>query len=196
MTVAPTIGEDDGGNFNANTRAYAYMFQGCTSLTNINIDAFGYHTTVAAESYAYMFQGCSNLNFNINYNTVQAYNTMFMSFYDLAYFLPKLQNISVSGDAYKYMFYNCYNLTVAPILYSTYTYTNSYQYMFCGCSTLSVIVDTGKIAPGYSLGSQYTYWLDDASSTGVLHICCTGCDVSVEGIRYYLPSQWAIHFLQ
>ena len=133
MTVAPTIGEDDGGNFNANTRAYAYMFYGCTSLTNINIDAFGYHTTVAAESYAYMFDGCYNLNFNINYDTVQAYNTMFMSFYDLATFLPKLQNISVSGDAYKYMFHNCYNLTVAPILYSTNTYTNSYQYMFCGC---------------------------------------------------------------
>ena len=91
---------------------YAYMFYGCTSLTQAPALPA---TTLAVSCYAYMFYGCTSLT--------QA---------------PALPATTLAVSCYYSMFYGCTSLTQAPALPATTLAVNCYRGMFYGCSSLKL----------------------------------------------------------
>ena len=118
-------------------QCYAYMFYGCTGLTQAPalpaitiVDACYYSmfqdctgltqaptllaTTLADWCYAYMFKGCTSLT--------QA---------------PELPATTLADYCYQQMFYGCTGLTQAPALPATTLTTQCYTQMFRGCTSLT-----------------------------------------------------------
>jgi hypothetical protein len=92
---------------------YAYMFQGCTSLTTApELPA----TTLTEGCYAYMFQGCTSLKS-----------------------VPKLPATTLADYCYIYIFSGCKSLTTAPELPATTLADYCYTYMFFNCTVLNSI---------------------------------------------------------
>ena len=89
---------------------YAYMFYGCTSLTQAPALPV---TTLSNHCYYYMFYGCTSL--------IQA---------------PALPATTLSSSCYAYMFYGCTSLTQAPALPATTLKSYCYQHMFRSCTSL------------------------------------------------------------
>ena len=90
---------------------YAYMFYGCTSLTQAPALPA---TTLANYCYQQMFQNCTSLT--------QA---------------PALPATTLAGRCYKYMFSGCTSLTQAPALPATTLAANCYYSMFQNCASLT-----------------------------------------------------------
>ena len=89
---------------------YAYMFDGCTSLTTApELPA----TTLTYRCYAYMFEGCTGL-------TVA----------------PELPATTLEGECYAYMFDGCTSLITAPELPATTLTYRCYESMFYGTNVL------------------------------------------------------------
>ena len=95
------------------TYCYAYMFYGCTSLTQApELPA----TTLTVSCYRHMFYNCTSLT--------QA---------------PQLPATTLAGNCYFNMFYGCTSLTQAPELPATTLATYCYFNMFYGCTSLTTI---------------------------------------------------------
>ena len=90
---------------------YAYMFQGCTALTQApSLPA----TTLTDGCYKFMFRDCTALT--------QA---------------PSLPATTLANGCYAYMFQGCTALTQAPSLPATTLADVCYGYMFQGCTALT-----------------------------------------------------------
>ena len=144
-------------------RCYAYMFNGCTSLTTApELPAMKLETLC----YGYMFYGCTSLTAapelpatQTNYN---CYSNMFngctsmttapsvlpaMTLYNDCYeymfastaitAAPELPAMTMRPNCYLSMFYRCSSLTTAPELPATTLNTNCYKNMFCACTSLT-----------------------------------------------------------
>lgn len=144
-------------------RCYAYMFNGCTSLTTApELPAMKLETLC----YGYMFYGCTSLTAapelpatQINWN---CYSNMFngctsmttapsvlpaMTLYNNCYEYmfastaiteaPELPAMTMRPNCYQNMFYRCKSLTTAPELPATTLNTNCYKNMFCACTSLT-----------------------------------------------------------
>ena len=94
---------------------YAYMFSGCTSLTQAPALPA---TTLEEGCYCNMFYGCTSLT--------QA---------------PSLPANTLKTNCYSQMFFGCSSLTQAPVLPATILAPYCCQLMFYGCSSLTQAPD-------------------------------------------------------
>ena len=119
---------------------YAYMFQGCTSLTTApELPA----TTLTEVCYAYMFQGCTSLKS-----------------------APKLPATSLANYCYIYIFSGCESLTTAPELPATTLADYCYTYMFFNCTLLNSI----KIGyTGNYSGVHFNNWVSGVARSGTFY---------------------------
>jgi hypothetical protein len=103
---------DNNITFNIADYCYAYMFNGCTSLTTApSLPA----TTLAHSCYNRMFYGCTSLTT-----------------------APSLPATTLSNYCYRYMFADCTSLTTAPSLPATTLANSCYYNMFSNCTGLKV----------------------------------------------------------
>ena len=114
---------------------YAYMFYGCTSLTQAPALP---STTLAPSCYAYMFYGCTSLTQ-----------------------VPALHATTLANSCCMYMFYGCTSLTQVPALTAKKLAPSCYAYMFKGCTSLT----QAPLLPATKLvDSCYTYMFNDCTS--------------------------------
>ena len=108
-----------------------YMFQGCTSLTNVPL-----FDTSAVTDMSYMFRGCTSLTNVPLFDTSAVTNmsAMFQGCTSLAN-VPLFDTSAVTDM--KYMFRDCTSLTNVP-LFDTSAVTDM-QYTFAGCTSLTSI---------------------------------------------------------
>lgn len=100
-----------GGVLTAPTHCYAFMFYGCTSLTQApTLPA----TTLDESCYKTMFYACTSLSK-----------------------APALPATTLAKSCYSYMFYGCTSLTQAPALPATTLAESCYSFMFNGCTSLT-----------------------------------------------------------
>ena len=116
---------------------YAYMFQGCTSLTQAPALPA---TTLAINCYLHMFQDCTSLTqapaLPATTLTNSCYHSMFQGCTSLTQ-APALPATTLAVSCYGGMFQGCTSLTQAPALPAT-TLTNScYHSMFMHCTSLT-----------------------------------------------------------
>ena len=131
---------------------YAYMFQGCTNLTEVpNLPA----TALAEGCYQNMFKECVNLTIPPNLPATaladRCYQNMFNGCTDLIR-APKLPATSLSSRCYDYMFYGCTSLFEAPELPAITLAEYCYNGMFYGCTNLT----TAPELPAITL-AEYCY---------------------------------------
>lgn len=129
---------------------YAYMFSGCSSLTEAqDLPA----TTLVTGCYAYMFQGCSSLTEapELPAETLNnyCYQSMFSGCSSLTT-APALPATKLGGYCYQYMFLDCKSLTKAPALPATTLTSYCYTSMFSGCKALT----TAPELPATTLSTQ------------------------------------------
>ena len=105
---------------------YAYMFNGCTSLTQApSLPA----TTLTSDCYREMFKGCTSLT--------QA---------------PSLPATTLNGGCYREMFYGCTNLIQIPALLATTIPWGCYDSMFYGCTGIKLsATQTGEYTQLYRI---------------------------------------------
>ena len=123
----PTLADD----------CYAYMFQGCTALTQApSLPS----TTLANNCYTSMFQDCTALTQapSLPSTTLanNCYTSMFMGCTALTQ-APSLPSTTLALNCYSSMFQDCTALTQAPSLPSTTLANNCYASMFQGCTALT-----------------------------------------------------------
>ena len=116
---------------------YAYMFYGCTSLTQAPALPA---TTLALYCYAHMFRDCTSLTQApaLPATTMKGhcYYYMFSGCTGLTQ-APALPATTLAAYCYEYMFYDCTSLTQAPALPATTVAIYCYAYMFRGCTGLT-----------------------------------------------------------
>ena len=116
---------------------YAYMFYGCTSLTQAPALPA---TTLAPYCYAYMFRDCTSLTQApaLPATTMKGhcYYYMFSGCTGLTQ-APALPATTLAPYCYEYMFWDCTSLTQAPALPATTLAIYCYTYMFRGCTGLT-----------------------------------------------------------
>ena len=103
---------ESGANPTMENYCYAYMFQGCTALTQAPLLPA---TTLVDSCYVYMFSGCTALT--------QA---------------PLLPATTLANSCYEGMFQGCTALTQAPSLPATTLANSCYEAMFQGCTSLKL----------------------------------------------------------
>lgn len=115
---------------------YAYMFQGCTSLTTApKLPA----TTLSNNCYRYMFSGCTVLTKLPELPaTILADSCYYYMFENCRATLtaPQLPATSLSPSCYFAMFKDCRNLSEAPELPAKNLSSSCYQGMFQTCTSL------------------------------------------------------------
>ena len=118
------------------SRCYAYMFSGCTSLTQAPALPA---TTLADSCYYRMFSGCTSLTqapaLPATTLVSSCYHRMFASCTSLAQ-APALPATTLAVNCYEYMFADCTSLIQAPALPATTLAVNCYYRMFSGCTSL------------------------------------------------------------
>ena len=117
---------------------YAYMFQGCTALTQAPALPA---TTLANYCYSNMFYNCTSLTqapaLPATTLSSRCYEGMFYGCTSLTQ-VPELPATALANYCYSGMFYNCTSLTQAPELPATTLADNCYYYMFRGCTSLKL----------------------------------------------------------
>ena len=171
-------------------RCYAYMFQGCSSLTSApvlpatTLASYCYFamfygctsltsapelpaTTLALNCYASMFQSCTSLTAapELPATTLaqRCYTSMFQGCTSLTT-APELPATTLTNNCYIAMFQNCTSLTTAPELPATTLANRCYDSMFSGCSSLNYIKALFTTDP--SSGSYTTNWVSGVAPTG------------------------------
>ena len=119
------------------TYCYAYMFSGCTSLTQApELPA----TTLADYCYVSMFRNCTSLTTTSELPATTlanyCYSNMFYGCTSLTQ-APQLPATTLADSCYRGMFYNCTSLTTAPELPATTLADYCYFNMFYGCTSLT-----------------------------------------------------------
>ena len=126
-----------GGHPTMANYCYAYMFYGCTSLTQAPALPA---TTVEGYCYAHMFRDCTGLTQApaLPATTMKGhcYYYMFSGCTGLTQ-APALPATTLANFCYEYMFYGCTGLTQAPALPATTVAGYCYAYMFRGCTSLT-----------------------------------------------------------
>ena len=116
---------------------YAYMFYGCTSLTQAPALPA---TTLAPYCYEYMFCDCTSLTqapaLPATTLEIYCYTYMFRGCTGLTQ-APALPATTMMNYCYSSMFYGCTALTQAPALPATTMATCCYNWMFRGCTSLT-----------------------------------------------------------
>ena len=115
---------------------YAYMFSGCTPLTQApELPA----TTLVSKCYYYMFSGCTSLTQApaLPATTLHAfcYGSMFSGCTSLIQ-APALPATTLYASCYTSMFSGCTSLIQAPALPATTLEINCYNTMFANCTSL------------------------------------------------------------
>lgn len=118
-------------------RAYKEMFRGCTALTAApTLPA----TNLKDWCYSYMFYNCTSLKTAPTLPATElaedCYNAMFAECTNLTK-APQLPAMKIPASAYALMFYKCTSLTAAPKLPATEIAASSYYEMFAGCTSLT-----------------------------------------------------------
>ena len=116
---------------------YAFMFMGCTGLTQApELPA----TTLAQNCYGYMFYDCASLTQapELPATTMASYcySEMFSYCTSLKQ-APKISATTVADYCFYYMFRHCESLTQAPELPATTMASYCYQGMFSSCTSLT-----------------------------------------------------------
>ena len=176
--------------FNIADYCFAYMFNGCTSLTTApSLPA----TTLPRYCYYYMFYGCTSLTTapslpatTIPSNSFSCYGSMFRNCTSLTT-APSLPATTISDSGYSYMFYGCTSLTRPPSLPATTLRPYCYSYMFAGCTSLTTVpylrattilnncyqymfYGCTALKVSYNTASGYNYsWQIPASGTGTTY---------------------------
>ena len=158
--------------------AYAYMFDGCTSLESvptISATTFSEGSCYAmfrdcasienppvldgpylADSvYALMFKGCTSLKTIPSLSSWDIKYSCYESMFEGCTSIENSSSLNLNNTAtncFKAMFKGCTSLKNAPTLSSTYLYSSCYESMFEGCSSL----ETAPALPAKSL-SNYCY---------------------------------------
>ena len=116
---------------------YAYMFNGCTNLTQAPALPA---TTLAGYCYQGMFRGCTSLTQApvLPATTLDeyCYADMFSNCTSLTQ-VPALSATTLTNNCYQAMFAGCTSLTQAPALPATTLAGYCYQAMFHGCTSLT-----------------------------------------------------------
>lgn len=179
------------GNNTTQYQAYAYMFSGCSSLTDSYITFTG--TKAANSEFKAMFRGCSNLvNLNITslpYTTIYS-NGMYEMFRGCSKITtaPTLSGTTLNESCYQGMFYDCTNLETAPELLATTLTTNCYKQMFFNCSKINYI----KCLANSSSSNYSSQWLYNVSPTGTF---VKKRNISWSTGASGIPSGWTIEQL-
>ena len=157
-----TDGKGNDPNVTLQEMCYAYMFEGCTALTEApELPATGIPKSAYKEMfrgctalttaptlpatnlkdwcYSYMFYNCTSLTTAPTLPAKElaedCYNAMFGECTSLTA-APQLPAMKIPASAYAYMFYKCTSLTAAPELPATEIAASSYYEMFAGCTNL------------------------------------------------------------
>ena len=135
----------------AASTCYYYMFNGCTSLTNVpKLPA----TTLTNGCYRYMFQGCTSLTT-----------------------APELPATTLADYCYADMFNGCTSLTTAPVLPATTLTNGCYDSMFNGCTSLTTAPELPATTLTYSCYSDMFYGCSSLNNITMLatDISASGC---------------------
>lgn len=167
---------------------YAYMFDGCTSLTTApTLPA----TTLAESCYKDMFYRCTSLT---TAPTILPATTLANSCYSSMFYYctslttaPQLPATTLEGSCYSGMFWGCTSLTTAPKLPATTLTNYCYSNMFYGCTSLSAVT---CLATDISASYCTDDWVGGVAPSGVFTKAAsmTGWATGVNGI----PSTWNI----
>ena len=114
----------------------AYMFSGCTNITEINLSNFN---TSLVEEMSYMFNNCSSLtSLDLsNFNTSLVANMLCMFYGCSSLTSLDLSNFNVSlVDVMEYMFYGCSSLAFLDLSSFNTSLVRIINNMFDGCSKL------------------------------------------------------------
>ena len=133
-----SLTDENGGdpNVRLSNYCYAYMFDGCRSLTSApELPA----TTLSDNCYYQMFSDCINLTsapaLPATKLTKGCYSSMFVGCTSLTS-APALPATTLSEWCYDDMFRGCTSLTSAPALPAAILRAYCYEYMFEGCTSL------------------------------------------------------------
>ena len=135
---------------------YDQMFCKCTSLTTApNLPA----TTLAKECYYYMFSECTNLtqaptSLPATEMKESCYSGMFSECTSLIN-PPALPATTLAKKCYYFMFYECNNLASAPALSATTLAESCYAGMFSECTSLT----NPPALPATNLAEQCYYYM-------------------------------------
>ena len=127
---------------NINTKIIAnmsQMFQGCYSLTSINLTNFN---TQNVEDMSWMFYNCTSLSFinlsSLNTQNVKDMYKMFSNCYSLSSI--NLTNFNTQKvEDMSWMFYNCYSLSYISLSNFNTQNAKDMSWMFSNCYSLSSI---------------------------------------------------------
>lgn len=164
-----------------------YMFNNCKSLVNAPELEF---TTISASGCTSMFGNCSELVTSPSeLKPTSIGNNTYQGMFDNCTKLetiPKIKATSVGSRSCRYMFNNCTNLTSVELLASGLG-TATYSYMFNGCSSLNHIA-----VPYFTSWNTSTFegWVGGVASTGtfVKPSALTSIPTGTSGI----PSGWTV----
>ena len=134
---------------------YAYMFEGCSSLTTApELPA----TRLSERCYYSMFSGCTSLTT-----------------------APDLPATTLANYCYAGMFLGCTSLTAAPELPATTLARSCYSGMYNGCTNINYIK---MLATDVSTPRCLNNWVDGVASTGtfIKHPDMTSLPTGVSGI--------------
>lgn len=131
---------------------YAYMFYGCTALTQAPVLPA---TTLASSCYQHMFRDCTSLikapALPATTLTVNCYYRMFSGCTGLSQ-VPALPATTLKADCYHSMFRSCTSLTQVPALPATVLADNCYDSMFYNCTGLKLsTTQTGEYTVAYRI---------------------------------------------
>ena len=119
------------------------MFNGCTSLEDVQDVLFTEESVLSTNTCGCMFQGCTSLKkapelpaMNLNKN---CYSYMFNGCTSLTEVPESLPAMKLYSSCYSSMFYGCTSLQKAPKLPAETLVNGCYKYMFQGCTSLNEI---------------------------------------------------------
>lgn len=169
-------------------QCYAYMFYGCTNLSNApDLPA----TTLEQSCYTSMFENCSKLSKapDLPATTLApgCYGLMFRGCIALKTVPATLPATTLMLQCYYGMFYNCNNLTNAPTLPAKSLVSYCYHVMFYGCTKLNSIKAMFTTTPSADYTSNWVYGVS-ASGTFTKNKSATWDVIGTNGI----PDGWTI----
>ena len=160
------LGKDTLPTLKIGPNAYEYLFNGCTSITDVSQFELS-ATQLSPYCYFHMFEGCtgitdiSNLTLKATILAPYCYNNMFANCSNLTTAWDTIQVSVIGEQSCAQMFNTCKKLDAAPAIIADSIGPKGCQQMFLNCSTSTTglssagdIVVNGKVA---SLGLNDIY---------------------------------------
>lgn len=154
--------------FHIGDSAFADTFNGCSSLTNVNLPPAYGNVSIGGSAFEGTFENCTSL---VN-----------------APALPYAETATYA--LYASMFRNCTSLVTAPDILSRYRGDSSFNDMFNGCSHLQYVK---CLVEGNTTTQPYSFdgWLSGAPATGGTFVKKAGAIYFPNG-TYGIPSNWTV----